>query len=287
VTTARARAILTALALVMGLAAAFTGSPRGVRADGEAGLVVQHGDGTIDSFCIAFSGDGVSGEEMLRRAAVPYEQVSGLVCSVGSRPDEGCRGASSFESCACKCRSGGSDCVYWSYFTRRYGQSWVYSAIGFAGQVARNGDLQAWRWGKAGPTSAPAPSDVTFEQVCGHAPGAAPASTVPPGATAVATPLTTFTQPAGAEPTGATAGTTAGLPTPPNGAAPASSPTPPAPSAAGPVGHPPGSPGAVIGDAAGPTAPSSSGGTRSIALFAITAAALLVAVAAAVVRRRS
>ena len=198
VTAARAAAL--ALATVVAFAAAASAA-----ADGEAGLVVQHGDGTVETFCIAFTGNGINGDDLLRRAGVTFEQLSGLVCAVGPDPSEGCRGATSLESCTCRCRPGSSECVYWSYFTRRYGQSWVYSAVGFTGQVSRDGELQAWRWGKGGPTSAPAPVDVTFEQVCGHPPGLAAATAA---ATAV-TVLPTPTNPAVPTVPGTAPGTTA------------------------------------------------------------------------------
>ncbi|HJP40497.1 MAG TPA: hypothetical protein QGF35_02165 [Dehalococcoidia bacterium] len=208
-------------------------TPTAVGADGEAGLVVQHGDGSIDAYCIVFDGSGIDGEDLLKRAGVPYEHVGELVCSVGTTPGEGCRGASSFESCTCECRSGGDSCVYWSYFTRRYGEPWVYSIVGFSGQTAGNGDLQAWRWGPGGPSSAPSPADVTFEQVCGHPPEfdspqaaqtTAPPATRPPSPTVEATaipeqalpsptaavneeapsPIVTFTRPAATRAAGGT-----------------------------------------------------------------------------------
>jgi hypothetical protein len=182
--------------MCLAVAAAFTLAlalgARPAAADGEAGLVIQHGDGSIDTYCVAFSGDSISGKALLERAPVAYEQVSGLVCAVGDRADEGCYGASSLASCTCKCRTGGSDCRYWSYFTRKYGAAWVYSALGFTEARAGNGDLQSWRWGVGGLSSAPLPAaSITFEQVCGHAPSASPAQSTPtitPGAPAGGTP---------------------------------------------------------------------------------------------------
>jgi hypothetical protein len=160
-----------------------------VRADGEAGLVVQHGDGSTETYCIAFEGSSIAGDALLRRAGVPVEQFSGLVCSLGARPGEGCPNASSFDSCTCQCS--GASCVYWAFFTRAHGKPWVYSAIGFTLHAARDGDLHGWKWGRGGPSSAAAPGDITFEQVCGHPPGAAavptqapPTATPPPAAAA-------------------------------------------------------------------------------------------------------
>jgi len=150
------------------------------RADGgEAGLVIQHGDGTTETYCIPFTGDGIRGNELLSRAGVPVEQFSGLVCALGTQPGEGCRAASSFESCTCKCQ--GADCVYWAFFTQPYGKQWTYAAIGLFGQKAKDGDLQGWKWGKGNASSAPAPAPITFEQVCGHAPrGEGTVTSTPP-----------------------------------------------------------------------------------------------------------
>ncbi|MCE7927635.1 MAG: hypothetical protein HUU14_11960 [Dehalococcoidia bacterium] len=235
---------------------------------GEAGLVVQHGDGTTETFCVAFDGNSIRGDELLRRAGVTVEQFGGLVCSLGTRPDEACPAASSFESCTCKCK--GAECIYWAFFTRSYGKEWVYSALGFAAQAAKNGDLQAWKWGKGTPMSAPAPANITFEQVCGHPPAAAssPAPTSHPSSPAAPSPENS--PPAGAvatsEPSAAvTSGpspthtATAGLSTPPPG----SSPSPVRPLPAGP------------GDA------SSGGQPTGVAVFAAVVAGLAIAIAGA------
>ena len=176
------------------------------RADGgEAGLVIEHGDGSPETYCVPFTGDGIRGDDLLGRAGVPVEQFSGLVCSLGTQPGEGCRAASSFESCTCKCQ--GSNCVYWAFFSQSYGQQWTYAAIGFAGQKAKDGDLQGWKWGKGGANSAPAPAPITFEQVCGHAPrgGSAPTLTPPPqqtatGSAANAPPATPTREPQATQP---------------------------------------------------------------------------------------
>ncbi|WP_416223930.1 hypothetical protein, partial [Tepidiforma sp.] len=147
------------------------------RADGEAGLVIQDGE-TVTTYCVPFQGDSISGEQLLASAGLPIEKFGGgsgvVVCAIGAT---GCFDPSSFDSCFCQCK--GNDCTYWAFFTRQYGKNWVYSSLGVALARARDGELHAWKWGKGGPSSAPAPSnDITFEQVCGHPPrGGAPAPT--------------------------------------------------------------------------------------------------------------
>lgn len=154
--------------LAFALGAAHAGA---VKADGEAGLVIQHGDGTLENYCVAFEGTGIDGDELLRAAAVSFDQLNGLVCSVGDLVDESCPGASNLASCTCKCRPGSGDCVYWSYFSKERDGPWVYSITGFTAQSSGNGEMQAWRWGPGGPSSAPPPAEVSFEQVCGHPAG--------------------------------------------------------------------------------------------------------------------
>ena len=92
---------LPSVAILLAFVAVLAGalSPSAVSADGEAGVVIQHGDGSTETFCVAFTGDSIAGDQLLRRAAVAQENVNGLVCSVGQRPDEGCYGAGTFESC--------------------------------------------------------------------------------------------------------------------------------------------------------------------------------------------
>ena len=183
-------AMACAVAL-LGLFAFDARNARSALAEGEAGVVIQHGDGSTETFCVAFTGDSISGDQLLKRAGVAQENVNGLVCSVGQRADEGCYGAGTFESCTCKCKNPGAGCAYWAFYTQRYGQQWVYSALGFLAQRAKDGEMQAWRWGLGGANSAPAPAAISFEQVCGHSPrgGIAPATnTALPPTIVAATP---------------------------------------------------------------------------------------------------
>lgn len=164
------------------LAVAFASN---VYADGEAGLVIQDG-ATVTTYCIAFSGDGITGDQLLKAAGQMFDAYGGgsglAVCSIGS---QGCSDASSFSSCFCQCQ--GSACTYWAFFTLGYGKKWVYSSLAFNLLKAKDGDVHGWKWGQGQPNNAPVPQDVTFEQICGHPPQggvaqptAAPTPTIQP-----------------------------------------------------------------------------------------------------------
>jgi cell division septation protein DedD len=181
----RAPAFLVAAILALATVSAAS-------ADGEVGLVIQIGE-DVETHCIAYTGDSITGEQALLAAGKHLEQYGGsggrTVCSIN---ETGCSDASSFSSCFCECQS--RDCTYWGFFTRKYGANWVYSTLAFNLLQAKDGDLHGWKWGVGGPASAPAPVDITFEQVCGHAPrgGAQPTatSTTAPAPTATTAPAT-------------------------------------------------------------------------------------------------
>ena len=154
----------------------------GAWADGEAGLVIQEGD-AVTTYCIAFSGDGITGDQLLNAAGQTFDAYGGgsglALCAIGN---QGCHDSGSFSSCFCQCQGG--SCTYWAFFTQSYGKQWVYSALGFNLFKAKDGDIHGWKWGTGGPNNAPAPNPVTFEQICGHAPrGGAPQPTNTPLAT--------------------------------------------------------------------------------------------------------
>ncbi|MGE3075544.1 MAG: hypothetical protein AB7N24_17655 [Dehalococcoidia bacterium] len=154
-------------------------------ADGEAGVVIQDGN-TVKTYCIAFGGDGITGDQLLKAAGQTFDAYGGgsglAVCSISGK---GCGDASSFSSCFCQCQGG--SCTYWAFFTRSYGKNWVYSALAFNLLKAKDGDVHGWKWGQGGPNSAPAPQDITFEQICGHAPQGGPSTATPLPPTAAGT----------------------------------------------------------------------------------------------------
>lgn len=281
--TAPSRLLAIAFSSVLALVALGV-----ARADGEAGLVIQHGDGSIETYCVPFTGDSITGKDLLKRVNIPTEDYGGLVCAVGATETEGCFAASSFDSCTCKCSgSNTATCTYWAYFTASYGKPWVYSALGYSQQKSRDGDLQAWRWGRGGPNSAPAPPAISFESVCGHAPrGGAPQATAQPP-TSTSQPVPTAAASAASASPGASPALTATVSLT---ATAAPSGTGPAATAASSVSITITSHGTATATppASIPTsAKQGSSGAGGLILFGAVAAALVAAIGAALVWRRA
>ncbi len=118
-----------------------------------AGLVIQFSDGSYITRCISFAGDSVSGLELLMHSGLDVVTWGGAVCRI---EQDGC--AYPTEPCFCQCR--GSECLYWSYWHWREGR-WVYSSVGSADYLVRNGDIEGWAWSNGQP-----PPAVPIEQVC-------------------------------------------------------------------------------------------------------------------------
>ncbi len=254
------------------------------RADGEAGLVIQNGD-QVTTYCIAFSGDGITGQDLLKKAGISIEAYGGgsglAVCALGQT---GCSDSSSFTSCFCQCQGG--DCTYWAFFTRQFGKNWVYSSLAFNLLKAKDGDVHGWKWGKGGPNNAPAPQDITFNQICGHDPrgGAAPTATLAPTLAATQPPAPT----AGSTSRSALPSSTAGSAVPPDQPSVTLSPAPGVPTVTVTIAH--------ATDTAATNTPSipNSGGARdnggsnagTYVVFGVIAAVLLGGAGFGVVWRR-
>ncbi len=272
--------------LIAAGAAAAALFPIAARADGEAGLVVQVGD-QVTTWCVPFTGDSIPGERLLAASGLPVEQFGGsggrVICAIG---EVGCFNPSSFDSCFCQCK--GSDCTYWAFFTRAHGRDWVYSSVGISLAKAKDGEVHGWKWGRGGPSSAPAPADVTFEQICGHPPrggsaptAAAPASppvaptTAAPGAgnpPPGSPPAAAGTAPAAASPAGETA---TAAPAPPVAAGVTITAASPVPAGTAP---------AAAGD--GRSAPADDDAGRRLAGFGAVAGAFVLAIIGAAAWRR-
>jgi hypothetical protein len=129
---------------------------------GQAGLVVQTGEGQYETRCVAFEENEIRGSELLTRSGLdvivdPASGMGLIVCRI-----EGVGCAFPAEPCFCQC-AGGGECIYWNYFYRNPGEEWTYSALGAALHKVKAGSVDAWVWGDG---HAPPSSDLNFEAIC-------------------------------------------------------------------------------------------------------------------------
>ena len=253
-----------------------------------------------------FKGDSITGADLLSAAGLGYEQFGGAartVCSIGGT---GCSNAASFEGCFCQCQ--GANCTYWAFFTQKHGEGWVYASLAFNLLRAKDGDVQGWKWGRGSPNSAPAPNQVTFENICGHGPRGGedllPTPTLVPTQQPAAATATANASPPSASATDAAPGnttTTVASNTEAPGPSPSAAASSPVASASATAAIPAAtdaigtvtvttaltrSPTALAPATGGPGAANGAGGSSGLLALAAVAGGLVVVTAAAVVWRR-
>lgn len=128
--------------------------------ENRVGLVVDYGNGQMETRCVAFVEEDISGYQALLRSGLAlevHEQGGGpAICRVAST---GCPA----DDCFCACAGG--DCVYWSYWHQRDG-TWEYAAAGAQQSRLSNGDVDGWVWGPGSVTEAPPPPAISFDAIC-------------------------------------------------------------------------------------------------------------------------
>ena len=135
----------------------------GAQEPNQAGLVIQSGEGQVETICIGFDEDEITGDELLVRSGLdlvlePSSSMGITLCRV---EELGCNYPA--EHCFCQCMGGG-DCSYWNYFYRDAGaDSWTYSALGTGLRKVRPGAVEAWVWGDG---RQPPSEELTFEAIC-------------------------------------------------------------------------------------------------------------------------
>jgi hypothetical protein len=117
-----------------------------------AALVVQNGDASLLTACVAFTEESLSGFELLNRSGLEVASVTDpslgtAICGIGA-------GGCPSTNCFC----GMPD--YWSYWQPGEGD-WAYAVIGSEQFLVKDGSIEAWSWGEGTP-----PAYLTFEQVC-------------------------------------------------------------------------------------------------------------------------
>jgi hypothetical protein len=197
---------------------AALGLPGGAWADepNQAGLVVQFGDGQIETRCVSFADAEITGADLLLTYSgfdTVVDVSSGMGITVCQIEEQGCLYPT--QHCFCQCMGGG-ECAYWNYFYRQPGSTeWTYSALGAVLRKVQDGSVEAWVWGDG--TTPPA-FDGTFESICAKPTTAPTVEPTPTSAPPTAMPTVVSTQPAATQP-----------PQPTSTALPPTTPVPPTP----------------------------------------------------------
>lgn len=123
-----------------------------------AGLVVQLGDATVITRCVAFQGEQITGMALLKQ--------SGLDLTIATDP--------SFGEFVCKIDREGcpaDDCLcayppnFWRYWLLVDG-AWQFAPVGASSRTLRTGDVDGWVWGgDAADTPATLPT-ISFAEIC-------------------------------------------------------------------------------------------------------------------------
>jgi hypothetical protein len=131
----RTLAIAVAAAMLAGLAAIapvvpVAGSCAG-SGSSHAALVVQHGDGSVVTRCVAFDTASITGEQLLNASGIAWAgQTFGgygvAVCAVDAEP-------ASFASCP-------GAAHYWALFVERGAGAWQLTALGVSSLTLADGD---------------------------------------------------------------------------------------------------------------------------------------------------
>jgi hypothetical protein len=168
---ATAVAALAALAPLSPLVSSCAGA-----GPNHAALVVEHGDGSAVTRCVAFDTASVSGEQLLNLSGVAWSGQSfgsfgEAVCAVDAEPAH-------YSTCP------GKD-SYWAFFVARGGGPWQLTSVGVSTLTLGDGDAEGLRYVPAVGSPAAPPSPVG---VCGAAVATAtvaePIATAASGATA-------------------------------------------------------------------------------------------------------
>lgn len=128
-----------------------------------AGIVVKFSDGRVQTSCVSFQTESISGLDLLQRTGLDViAQSTGGNAAVCKISGDGC--AFPAEPCFCKF-GGGQQGQYWAYW-RLNGGAWQYAAQGASSTRVTNGDVDGWAYGNGNVQSGAAPPVTTFDQIC-------------------------------------------------------------------------------------------------------------------------
>lgn len=149
--------VILLLTLSLTIAALHVGA---AQVENRAGLVVRFDDGQVETRCISFGEEQISGYELLQRAALELEgEEAGAGVTVCRIEDVGCPAS----NCFCQCQ--GDPCQYWSYWHLQDGE-WRYSVAGASIYEVGHGDVEGWSWGPGSVSDAVAPPVIDFDEIC-------------------------------------------------------------------------------------------------------------------------
>jgi len=136
--------------------------------EGRAGLLIQHGDGSVTTECVSFASEEISGYDLLVASDLPDLSVdvsNSMGTTICSIEGEGC--AFPQDQCFCECT--GVPCTYWNYWQLE-GNNWDHSGFGASNSIVRNGDVEAWSWSTTAGDMADEPESKppvkTFDEIC-------------------------------------------------------------------------------------------------------------------------
>jgi hypothetical protein len=162
-----------------------------------AALVVQHGDGSVVTRCVAFDAATITGEGLLDSSGVAWSgQTFGgfgvAVCSLDGEPAH-------YSTCPGKES-------YWALFVSRGGGAWQLASAGVSSLTLADGDAEGLRYVPAAGVPAPPLAPAGVCAAAGPSAGATAGASAGPGSKAtgsVAAPTDAGATPAGSPVVGA------------------------------------------------------------------------------------
>jgi len=148
-----------------------------------AGLVIDYGEGNVDTLCVDFTEDTLTGYQLLDLSGIKFEAAwdaqSAAICHIGGESGVGCPTS----NCFCEAPQ-----AYWSYWQQADGE-WVYSNTGASSAKVVDGAVNGWLWGDA---SQPPPAK-SLDEICDFAPTPTATWTLSPSPSPTVTPMPTAT----------------------------------------------------------------------------------------------
>ncbi len=153
----RSALILLTVLLLLSLSRANADTPH------RAGVIVQHGDGSVQAQCVTFPEESITGLDVLLRSGLDLniDASNSMGATICRLDGEGC----TFPQQDCFCQCTGSDCVYWSYWRWENG-TWVYSNLGASSTGVTDGGIEGWVWGQGNSGASPPPSPPPIDDIC-------------------------------------------------------------------------------------------------------------------------